>query len=131
MRLKLRKPKSDKKVKWDADTVDNEHMNKRKSKCMYHSKVCVFLYFVSILMLCYQLFINPHDVLSGCCIYKKHRDFDESSSSESDDECENCYGHVEHRKKNQGGSEVPQSSSPVPCGSGKVVFPSPTSCVFG
>lgn len=33
VRLKLRKPKSDKKVKWDADTVDNEHMNKRKSKC--------------------------------------------------------------------------------------------------
>ncbi|XP_077986634.1 E3 ubiquitin-protein ligase PPP1R11-like [Glandiceps talaboti] len=31
--LKLKKPKSDKKVKWDEDTVDNEHMNKKKSKC--------------------------------------------------------------------------------------------------
>lgn len=86
VRLKLRKPKSDKKVKWDADTVDNEHMNKRKSKC--------------------------------CCIYKKPKAFDESSSSESDDECEDCFGHVDHRKKSQGGSEVPPSQSPVPCGSG-------------
>lgn len=86
VRLKLRKPKSDKKVKWDADTVDNEHMNKRKSKC--------------------------------CCIYKKPREFDESSSSESDDECENCYGHADHRKKNQTGPEGPSSQSPVPCGSG-------------
>lgn len=33
LRLKLRKPKNDKKVKWTTDTVDNEHMNKKKSKC--------------------------------------------------------------------------------------------------
>jgi len=31
--LKLRKPETDKKVKWDEQTVDNEHMNKKKSKC--------------------------------------------------------------------------------------------------
>lgn len=31
--LKLRKPKNDKKVSWNAQTVDNEHMNKKKSKC--------------------------------------------------------------------------------------------------
>ncbi|XP_060071171.1 E3 ubiquitin-protein ligase PPP1R11-like [Ylistrum balloti] len=35
LRLKLRKPKNDnsKKVKWTTETVDNEHMNKKKSKC--------------------------------------------------------------------------------------------------
>lgn len=33
LRLKLRKPKHDKKVKWTTETVDNEHMNKKKSKC--------------------------------------------------------------------------------------------------
>ncbi|XP_064615924.1 E3 ubiquitin-protein ligase PPP1R11-like isoform X2 [Liolophura sinensis] len=31
--LKLKKPKNDKKVQWSNDTVDNEHMNKKKSKC--------------------------------------------------------------------------------------------------
>lgn len=31
--LKLRKPKNDKKVQWTTETVDNEHMNKKKSKC--------------------------------------------------------------------------------------------------
>ncbi|XP_045200279.2 E3 ubiquitin-protein ligase PPP1R11-like [Mercenaria mercenaria] len=33
LQLKLRKPKNDKKVKWTNETVDNEHLNKKKSKC--------------------------------------------------------------------------------------------------
>ncbi|XP_060595767.1 E3 ubiquitin-protein ligase PPP1R11-like [Ruditapes philippinarum] len=33
LQLKLRKPKNDKKVKWSNETVDNEHLNKKKSKC--------------------------------------------------------------------------------------------------
>ncbi|ELU06662.1 hypothetical protein CAPTEDRAFT_220139 [Capitella teleta] len=33
VKLKLKKPKSDKKVKWTEGTVDNEHMDKKKSKC--------------------------------------------------------------------------------------------------
>lgn len=36
-------------------------------------------------------------VVVGCCQYEKPRAFDESSS-ESEDECDNCHGHVE--KKN-------------------------------
>uniref|UniRef100_A0A1B6IJB9 E3 ubiquitin-protein ligase PPP1R11 n=1 Tax=Homalodisca liturata TaxID=320908 RepID=A0A1B6IJB9_9HEMI len=71
LRLKLKKPKSKKQVKWGEDTVDNEHMNKKKSKC--------------------------------CCVYNKPRAFGESSS-ESDDECDNCQGHVERRKKGRGQS---------------------------
>ncbi|KAH3798056.1 E3 ubiquitin-protein ligase PPP1R11-like [Dreissena polymorpha] len=31
--LKLKNPKNDKKVKWTNETVDNEHLNKKKSKC--------------------------------------------------------------------------------------------------
>lgn len=62
MRLKLHKPKSKKKVAWSPDTVDNEHMNKKKSKC--------------------------------CCIYRKPHEFGESSS-DSENECDNCKGHVE------------------------------------
>lgn len=33
-----------------------------------------------------------------CCVYVKPRTFGESSS-ESEDECEHCYGHVEMKKK--------------------------------
>ncbi|XP_058058454.1 E3 ubiquitin-protein ligase PPP1R11 [Anopheles bellator] len=80
LRLRLQKPRSDKKVQWTNGTVDNEHMNKKKSKC--------------------------------CCIYEKPRAFGESSS-ESEDECEHCFGHVELKKKNRKhvvGAPVP----PVP-----------------
>ncbi|XP_073995205.1 E3 ubiquitin-protein ligase PPP1R11-like isoform X4 [Rhodnius prolixus] len=68
VRLTLRKTKPAKQVKWSTETVDNEHLNRKKSKC--------------------------------CCIYEKPKNFGESSS-ESDDECENCFGHVELRKKNK------------------------------
>jgi len=33
--LKLKKTDSDRKVKWGEGTVDNEHMNKKKSKCTF------------------------------------------------------------------------------------------------
>lgn len=66
IRLRLRKPKTAKKVAWSANTVDNENMNKKKSKC--------------------------------CCVFEKTRQFGESSS-DSDDECEHCRGHVELKKK--------------------------------
>lgn len=62
----LRLRRNDKKVGWSEDTVDNEGMDRKKSKC--------------------------------CCVYKKPMQFGESSS-ETDDECENCYGHVEVKKK--------------------------------
>lgn len=49
-----------------------------------------------------------------CCIYKKPRTFGESSS-ESEDECENCYGHVEHRKNHDcGGDPDPKPSTSSP-----------------
>ncbi|XP_077645086.1 E3 ubiquitin-protein ligase PPP1R11 [Lonchura striata] len=35
--LKLRKRKPDKKVEWSSDTVDNEHLGRRSSKCC-----CIF-----------------------------------------------------------------------------------------
>ncbi|KFM80032.1 Protein phosphatase 1 regulatory subunit 11, partial [Stegodyphus mimosarum] len=66
VRMKLKKPKGKKKVAWSPDTVDNENMNKKKSKC--------------------------------CCIYEKPREFGESSS-ESDDECEHCKGHMERKRR--------------------------------
>ncbi|XP_022701909.1 type 1 phosphatases regulator YPI1-like isoform X2 [Varroa jacobsoni] len=31
--LKLKKPKSDRKVGWSSDVIDNENLNKKKSKC--------------------------------------------------------------------------------------------------
>ena len=52
-------------VHWTEDTIDNEHMNKRKSKSNDH----IFQYCVE------------------CCVFHKHTEFGESSpecSSESD-----------------------------------------------
>jgi protein phosphatase 1 regulatory subunit 11 len=63
--IALQKRKNSKKVVFTDDTVDNEHLNRKKSKC--------------------------------CCIYEKPKQFDESES-ESDGECENCYGHKDKRK---------------------------------
>jgi len=33
LKLKLKKPPASRRVQWTEDTVDNEHMNKKKSKC--------------------------------------------------------------------------------------------------
>lgn len=35
----------------------------------------------------------------GCCIYKKPKNFGESSSDDSDDECEHCHGHKDVHEK--------------------------------
>ena len=43
-----------------------------------------------------------------CCIYVKPKEFGESSS-ESEDECKNCYGHVESKNKNNA-NEKPSTS---------------------
>lgn len=67
VRLKLHKPRT-KKVSWTNDTVDNENMGKKKSKC--------------------------------CCVYVKPHELNESSS-DSEDECVHCSGHVEKKKKKQ------------------------------
>lgn len=45
----------------------------------------------------------------GCCIYEKPRKFGESSSSDSDNECDHCQGHVERKKK----KKLPTSDSLV------------------
>lgn len=63
--LALQKRKNSKKVVFTDDTVDNENLNRKKSKC--------------------------------CCIYEKPKQFDESET-ESEGECENCYGHKDKRK---------------------------------
>ena len=39
--LKLRKPQCDKQIKWEDGTIDNEHMNKKKSKSSY-----LFAYYI-------------------------------------------------------------------------------------
>lgn len=47
-----------------------------------------------------------------CCIYVKPREFGESSS-ESEDECEHCFGHVEGKHKQHDGS-VTETETPGP-----------------
>jgi hypothetical protein len=48
-----------------------------------------------------------------CCIYVKPREFGESSS-ESEDECENCFGHVEMKHKDKPPGKDPPSPDHKP-----------------
>ena len=66
LKLKLKKPKTEKKVVWTEGTVDNEGLGRKKSKC--------------------------------CCVYVKPKAFGESSSDESDGDCEHCSGHGFEKK---------------------------------
>ena len=47
-----------------------------------------------------------------CCVYVKPRAFGESSS-EDEDECQNCQGHVEIKKKKTVESSLVQESLPT------------------
>ncbi|XP_001357187.2 E3 ubiquitin-protein ligase PPP1R11 [Drosophila pseudoobscura] len=67
LHLRLEQPRDERRVIFHEGVIDNEHLNRKKSKC--------------------------------CCIYKKPLAFGESSS-EDDEECENCFGHPEKRKRN-------------------------------
>ncbi|XP_024081799.1 E3 ubiquitin-protein ligase PPP1R11-like [Cimex lectularius] len=100
IKVTLKKPKTDKQVKWTSETVDNEHLNRKKSKC-----IKVFKRLSSSSNIGYFL---------GCCIYEKPRVFGESSS-EDEGECENCFGHVEMKKKNKKppSPEPPETPSPT------------------
>lgn len=55
-------------VRWTEDVVDNEHMNKKKSKI--------------------------------CCIYRRPKDFGESSSESSDSDSDSDCGHDHHHDDN-------------------------------
>lgn len=71
-------------MEWSSDTVDNEHLGRRSSKCECgggwqapQGRGAVTF--------------NPCRCLSGCCIYEKPRQFGESSSeSEGDEDEEGC-----------------------------------------
>ena len=51
----------------------------------------------------------------GCCIYQKPKEFGESSS-DTDDECDHCRGHVEKKKKDPSAenSDLDQPSGSEP-----------------
>lgn len=66
MRLQFRRPR----VRWGEDVVDNEHMNKKKSKSRQSLK---------------DLLIRVE-----CCIFHKKRRFDESDSESGSDEAHSC-----------------------------------------
>ena len=67
-------------VSWTTETVDNEGMGKKKSKC--------------------------------CCIYQKPRAWDQSSSEDEneDEDCQNCRG---HRKKDFNSANQPKNDDDV------------------
>lgn len=77
VKLKLQKKASteSRKVTWTEETVDNEHLNRKKSKCC-----CIY--------------VKPKKFVPG---------EEESSDDSSGDECEHCPGHHGNDlKKNRG-----------------------------
>lgn len=89
--LRLHKPKTDKKVKWEEGTVDNEFLGKKKSKCEHSLHLC-------LLHTCTPSTVSP----PGCCIYAKPHKFGESDTeSDSDDgdgdDC--CHEHRVARRR--------------------------------
>lgn len=97
--MKLKPPKNN--VTWTEDTIDNEHMNKRKSK----SKSDIHFRF--------NLHTHKFDVFSPrfcsiiivCCKYEKPKthpdDTSSSSSCDSDDDraCNNYDRYPRHQRK--------------------------------
>jgi len=72
VRLKLRKPESKKKVQWQSGTVDNENMNKKKSKCEH--LLCIFMLdFIcsGVCSVVKSIFLKMQvlwDVMLYCCV---------------------------------------------------------------
>lgn len=51
---------------------------------------------------------------SGCCIYEKPKAFGESSSDDSDDECEHCHGHKDNHKNDLPINKPENPSAEIP-----------------
>ncbi|XP_044727570.1 protein phosphatase 1 regulatory subunit INH3-like [Chrysoperla carnea] len=97
LRLRLKKPKTYKQVQWTTGTVDNEFMNKKKSKCC-----CI-----------YEKKRLPTD-----------RSSDEESDR---DECDHCHGHVEQRIKSKPATTINVPAKHDPAAGGEDGSNSPMS----
>ncbi|XP_069490929.1 E3 ubiquitin-protein ligase PPP1R11 [Ambystoma mexicanum] len=85
--IKLRKRKTDKKVEWSSDTVDNEHLGRRSSKCC-----CIYE--------------KP----------RAFGESSTESEDEDDDGCGNAHCIRGHKKGLvQGGDSAPPQGEPAPC----------------
>lgn len=100
--LKLRghQPEQRSAVRWEEGTVDNENMNKKKSKSV------LSIYYLVIPLIAYNSLV--------CCIYHKPKRFDESSDESdcSDSEHKPCtsksnkYDNPSHSHSHPGRSTV-------------------------
>jgi len=79
LRLHLKKKEKKKKIQWTEDTIDNEGLGKKKSKC--------------------------------CCQYSKPRKDLDESSSDSESDCDNCFGHTSGDPKNKCDSDTVASGT--------------------
>ena len=68
-------------MRWSEDVVDNEFMNKKKSKSELPS--CCF----SLAWTTYQPNFDPR---VECCIFHKQKSFGDWSDDDSDDKCTDC-----------------------------------------
>lgn len=67
MVLTLKKPQSSKKVGWAQDTVDNEHLGRKKSKCKREKATKVFFsFFKGFLAAVLVMIIFPNFQVAVC-----------------------------------------------------------------
>ncbi|XP_042201879.1 E3 ubiquitin-protein ligase PPP1R11 isoform X2 [Callorhinchus milii] len=84
--LRLRKRKTDKKVEWSSDTVDNENLGRRSSKCC-----CVY---------------------NKARVFGESSSESEDDDDEDDDGCGNAHCIRGHKKPSGGGAELSPEPRP-------------------
>lgn len=85
-------------VQWSEDVVDNEQLNRKKSKseCLGYHGLTVFI----------RSFVV-------CCIFKKHRNFNESDSETSSDESGDDNNEKDSEKDTRNAYERPPRNRPA------------------
>ena len=92
-------------VRWSEEVVDNELMNKKKSK----SESAGVAFPQPVLLLAARWLLTVSLVLiAECCIFHKQKSFGDWSDDDSDDECGDC-GKEDTRDKAHDKQEAAQS----------------------
>ena len=71
-------------VRWSEEVVDNEFMNKKKSKSEF------FLVCFTLACLWHMVSDSQPCSCAECCIFHKQKSFGDWSDNDSDDECNDC-----------------------------------------
>lgn len=73
-------------VRWSEEVVDNEFMNKKKSK----SESAGVAFPQPVLLLVARYAHSSPRLIAECCIFHRQKSFGDWSDNDSDDECNDC-----------------------------------------